>query len=82
MESCGALEGWVYVRERMAERTTGPPSSMKKKLLAKVQSRAASLIRTYVSADAKYIVKNLVLWFLIAPIVLGILGTVLHNATH
>ncbi len=38
--------------------------------------------RTEVSADAKYIVKNLVLWFLVAPIVLGILCAVLYNALH
>jgi hypothetical protein len=38
--------------------------------------------RVEVSADAKYIVKNLVLWFLIAPIVLGILAFVLYNAAH
>lgn len=28
---------------------------------------------TQVSADAKYIVRNLVLWFLVLPIVLGLL---------
>jgi len=28
---------------------------------------------THVSADAKYIVRNLVIWFLVVPIVLGII---------
>ena len=35
--------------------------------------------RTEVSADAKFIVKQLVLWFLVLPIVLG---AILWVATH
>jgi hypothetical protein len=38
--------------------------------------------RLDVSADAKYIVKNLVLWFLVAPTVFGILAAVAYNALH
>jgi hypothetical protein len=35
--------------------------------------------RTEVSADAKYIVKQLVLWFFVAPILLGILFAVISR---
>jgi hypothetical protein len=35
--------------------------------------------RTQVSADAKYIVKNLVLWFLVLP---ALLGLILWAVTH
>jgi hypothetical protein len=36
--------------------------------------------RVDISADAKYIVKNLVLWFFVAPILLGVLAAVIVNA--
>jgi hypothetical protein len=35
--------------------------------------------RTEVSADAKYIVKRLVQWFFVVPIVLALLVTVIYN---
>lgn len=36
--------------------------------------------KTEVSADAKYIVRNLVLWFLVFPALLGLLAWALANA--
>jgi len=38
--------------------------------------------RSEVSADAKYIVRSLVLWFLALPAVVGLLIVVVMNATH
>jgi len=37
---------------------------------------------TQVSADAKYIVKQLVLWFLGLPLVLTLGAWAIYNATH
>ena len=37
---------------------------------------------TQVSADAKYIVKNLVLWLLGLPLVLGLLAYAIYTNTH
>lgn len=37
---------------------------------------------TEVSADAKYIVRRLVLWFLVLPVLLGLLILVINSASH
>jgi hypothetical protein len=37
---------------------------------------------TQVSADAKYIVKNIVLWFVGLPLVLGLLAYAIYTSTR
>lgn len=66
----------------MASKTyTGIPLELAKQPTAEIEKSKFDP-RYDVSADAKYLVKNLVLWFLVAPIVFGILAAVVINAAR